>query len=221
MFDDDCGWDIDAAVGAVAVASAVEVTVAVLVVVVAAAFRRRYKMKITRRKARRVTPATVPPAIVPVLFVVLAMLVFGAVVADDDDAVAEEVFPAVELFAVGDDDVEVEAVTTVPKKAAAILGFEDKNAAERLPLPIQPSRHAFALQQPKKGGFVPVQVYQSDPEEHSWSEKLPYASAKKEAGLRFPAAQPVESHGFVSVQQPTNLAPVVQAKKSPPLGQKG
>lgn len=60
-----------------------------------------------------------------------------------------------------------------------------------------------------------------NPAEHSWSGKVPYALARKEAGFRFPEAQPVESHGFVSVQQPTNLEPVAQAKKAPPLGQEG
>lgn len=69
--------------------------------------------------------------------------------------------------------------------------------------------------------MVTAQAYHSDPVGHSWSGKVPYAPARKEAGLRFPEAQPVESHGFVSVQQPTNLEPVGQAKKAPPLGQEG
>lgn len=56
---------------------------------------------------------------------------------------------------------------------------------------------------------------------HSWSGKVPYALARNEAGFRFPEPQPVELHGFVSVQQPTNLVPVVQTKNAPPLGQEG
>lgn len=39
--------------------------------------------------------------------------------------------------------------------------------------------------------------------------------------MRFLEAQPVEPHGFVFIQQPTNLEPVVQAKKALPLGQEG
>ena len=177
-----------------------------------AAFRRRLrKKKRKRRIATKATPpAAVPPAMAPIS--VLVLVPAREVVADGTEAVVAKLVVA--------DAAEAELLADVPKNGPAMLGFEDKNAAVRLMSP-QPAPHAFALQQPRNGGLVPAQVYHSDPVGHSWSGKVPYAPARKEAGLRFPEAQPVESHGFVSAQQPTNLEPLVQAKKVPPLGQEG
>lgn len=191
-----------------------------------AAFRRRLKK--TKRKrisAKKATlPAAVPPAMA--LISVVVPVPAGDVVADGREVVADGtkvVADSTEAFVVKPvvaDAAEAELLLDVPKNGSAMLGFEDKNAAARLKPP-QPAPHAFVLQQPKNGGLVTAQAYHSDPNGHSWSGKVPYALARKEAGLRFPEAQPVESHGFVSVQQPTNLEPVGQAKKAPPLGQKG
>lgn len=186
--------------------------VAVAEAAATAAFRRRLKK--TKRKRRSATkptpPAAVPPAMALISVVVLVPA--GEVVADGTEAVVAKPVVA--------DAAEAELLRDVPKNGSAMLGFEDKNAAARLKPP-QPAPHAFVLQQPKKGGLVTAQAYHSDPNGHSWSGKVPYALARKEAGLRFPEAQPVESHGFVSAQQPTNLEPVGQAKKAPPLGQEG
>lgn len=177
-----------------------------------AAFRRRLKK--TKRKRRIATKAT-PPAAVPPAMALISVVVLvpaGEVVADGTEAVVAKPVVA--------DAAEAELLRDVPKNGSAMPGFEDKNAAARLKSP-QPAPHAFVLQQPKNGGLVTAQAYHSDPNGHSWSGKVPYALARKEAGLRFPEAQPVESHGFVSIQQPTNLEPVGQAKKVPPLGQEG
>lgn len=177
-----------------------------------AAFRRRLKK--TKRKRRSATKAT-PPAAVPPAMALISVVVLvpaGEVVADGTEAVVAKPVVA--------DAAEAELLRDVPKNGSAMPGFEDKNAAVRLKSP-QPAPHAFVLQQPKNGGLVTAQAYHSDPNGHSWSGKVPYALARKEAGLRFPEAQPVESHGFVSIQQPTNLEPVGQAKKVPPLGQEG
>lgn len=147
--------------------------------VAAAAFRRRYMKKKRTRRIRTMigTPATVPPTTAPILLVVflelLLVIVVGELVVfandDDDDAEAEgeKVFPAIELLvtAVVDED---EVTTVVPtKNAAAILGSEDKYAAERFPTPVHPLAQALTLQHPQKGGFVLLQVYHSDPEGHS------------------------------------------------------
>lgn len=56
------------------------------------------------------------------------------------------------------------------KNAAATLGFEDKNAAERFAStpPTQPvSAQALTLQHPQNGGLVSLHVYHSDPAGHS------------------------------------------------------
>lgn len=186
--------------------------VAVAEAAATAAFRRCLKK--TKRKRRSATKAT-PPAAVPPAMALISVAVLvpaGEVVADGTEAVVAKPVVA--------DAAEVELLRDVPKNGSAMLGFEDKNAAARLKSP-QPAPHAFVLQQPKNGGLVTAQAYHSDPSGHSWSGKVPYALARNEAGLRFPEAQPVESHGFVSAQQPTNLEPVGQAKKAPPLGQEG
>ena len=116
------------------------------------------------------------------------------------------------------------------KNAAATLEFEDKKAPERFPStpPRQPrSVQALTLQHPQNGGLVSLHVYHSDPAGHSWSGKVPYASAEKDAALRFEGAQPEEEeeevvHGLsVVAQQPMNLMPVGHAKNLLPLGQIG
>lgn len=207
--------------------------VAVAEAAATAAFRRRPKK--TKRKRRSATKAT-PPAAVPPAMALISVVVLvppGEVVADGTEVVAdgiEVVAEGTEVIADGTetdvakpivtDAAEAELLRDVPKNGYAMLGFEDKNAAARLKPP-QPAPQGFVLQQPKNGGFVTAQAYHSDPNGHSWSGKVPYALARKEAGLRFAEEQPVESHGFVSIQQPTNLEPVGQAKKVPPLGQEG
>lgn len=190
-----------------------------------AAFRRRLKK--TKRKSIIATKVT-PPAAVPPTMALMSLDVLvpaGEVVADGVEVVDD----GTEVVADGIEAVVVKPVVAdaagaelldVSKNGSAMLGFEDKKAAARLEPP-HPAPHAFVLQQPKKVGVVTAQAYHSDPNGHSWSGKVPYALALKDAGLRFPEAQPMESHGFVSVQQPTNLEPVEQAKKAPPLWQEG
>lgn len=173
-------------VAAGAAAAAAVAALAAAVAFVAAAFRGRYKKKKRTRRMTRTaaTPATVPPTIAPIFVVFLVVLVLAVVVAvvaiaNDGDAVAEEekVFPAIKLLvaAVVDDDDNKDnkdnkdEVTSVvlTRNAAATLGFEDKYAAERFPTPVHPPAQALTLQHPQKGGFVPMHVYHSDPEEHS------------------------------------------------------
>lgn len=169
-----------AAGAVVAAAVATVATVAsVAVAVVGAAFWRRYKKKkrMRRTTTTAATPATVPPTIAPIFVVFLVVLVLAVVVANDGDAVAEEekVFPAIKLLDASvvdcndnkDDNKDVVTTVVLTKNAAAILGFEDKYAAERFPTPVHPPAQALSLQHPQKGGFVPLHAYHSDPEGQS------------------------------------------------------
>lgn len=73
-----------------------------------------------------------------------------------------------------------------------------------------PFLQGFDLQQPMNGGFVFAQVYHKLPEGHSWSANFPYWLGSKLAGFKFPAEQPLSSHGL-SLQHPTKSAPTSQA----------
>lgn len=113
-----------------------------------------------------------PLDVVVVVVVTVAVLVVAAVVIviltatdEDDDAITQ--VRAIKHVVAANADVEVEIESTMLKKAAATLGFEDKSAAERFPPTQPPSAQALTVQHPQNGGLVSLHVYHRDPAGHS------------------------------------------------------
>lgn len=134
------------------------------------------------------------------------------------DAVVDIGDTADPAFELEECDAEAEDVLE-DKNCALNVGFEDRYPAVRS-VSLHPLLQAEDLQQPMNGGFVYAQVYHLLSDGHSWSANFPYWLGSKLAGSKFPAEQPLSSHGS-SLQHPTKFAPTSQAKNVPPLGHEG